>query len=137
MGQQQFLLIILGVMIVGVAVTVAITLFNDHLIEADRDDIQNDLALMATRAQEYYFRPLPMAGGGHSFLGLTADAAGMVKIVSNEFANNEHGTFTIQTAGTSSLVILQAVGRVQLPDGSFPTYYCRVRDRKYLTQLIN
>ena len=79
MGQQQLLLIILGVMIVGVAVTVAITLFNDHLIEADRDDIQNDLALMATRAQEYYFRPLPMAGGGHSFLGLTADAAGMVE----------------------------------------------------------
>ncbi len=137
MGQQQLLLIILGVLIVGVAVAVAITLFNDHLIEANRDNLQNDLALMATRAQEYYFRPLPMSGGGHSFVGVTADAAGMAKISSQEFADNEHGTFIVQTAGTTSLVILQAVGKVELPDGTFPTYNCRVRNRKYLTQRIN
>jgi hypothetical protein len=137
MGQQQLLLIILGVIIVGIAVAVAITIFNDHLIQANRDDLQNDLSLIATRAQEYYFRPLPMSGGGHSFVGLTADAAGMIKIVGQEFSDNEHGTYTVQAAGTTSLVILQAIGKVQLPDGTFPTYYCRVRERKYLTQLIN
>ena len=137
MGQQQLLLIILGTIIVGIAISVAIIIYNDSLITNNRDDIQNDLAFIAARAQEYYFRPASMAGGGHSFVGLSADAAGMAKIVSPEFSNNDHGTYTVQTAGDASLVILQAVGKVELANGTFPTYYCRVRDRKYLIQLIN
>lgn len=137
MGQQQLLLIILGVIIVGIAVAVGITMFNDHLISANRDDVQNDLVMISVKAQQYYFRPQNMAGGGHSFVGLTADAAGMLLLVSTQYSVNEHGTYTIQTAGTTSLVILQGVGKIQLPDGTYPTYYNRVRDRKYLMQTIN
>lgn len=137
MGQQQLLLIILGVIIVGVAISVGIAMYNDHLISVNRDNVQQDLVMLAVQAEHFAALPQSMGGGGRSFVGLTADAAGMLKISSAEFINNENGTYTIQTAGTSALVILQGVGKVALPDGTFPTYYCRVRDRKYLMQTIN
>ncbi len=137
MGQQQLLLIILGVIIVGIAISVGIAMYNDHLISQNRDSIQQDLVMLAVKAEEYAARPSTMAGGGHSFANITANAAGMALIAGPEYIDNENGTYSVQTAGTTALVILQGVGKVQLPDGTFPTYYCRVRDRKYLMQTIN
>ncbi|MFA5833777.1 MAG: hypothetical protein WDA22_09910 [Bacteroidota bacterium] len=137
MGQQQLLLTILGVIIVGIAVSVGITLYNDNMITQNRDDLQADLAMLAVKADQYYSRPSAMAGGGHSFVGLTADAAGMIKLASAEYANNDRGTYTILAPGSSTLLILRGVGKVQLSDGTFPTYYCRVRDRKYLMLFVN
>jgi Tfp pilus assembly protein PilE len=127
MGQQQLLLIILGVIIVGIAVSVAITIFNDNLISSNRDQIQNDLLFIASKAQEFYATPASRAGGGHSFSGITADATGIKKLVSQEFIDNNNGTYSVRSAGSSTTVQFQGVGKVQLPDGSYPTYSCRVR----------
>ncbi|MFZ4619301.1 MAG: hypothetical protein ACOYNS_01985 [Bacteroidota bacterium] len=137
MGQQQLLLIILGVVIVGLAVSVAIVMYNDHLITANRDDVQRDLVMITVKAQHYYYTPHSMAGGGNSFVGLTADAAGIGKLISTEFSDNENGTYSIQVAGVQDIVIVQGRGKVMLPDGTYPLYYCRVRARKYLMQEIN
>lgn len=137
MGQQQLLLIILGTIIVGIAISVGVVLFKDSMVDNDRDAIQNDLATVAVRAQEYYYRPATMGGGGHSFVGLTDDDAGMAKIVGRQFSDNENARYTITTAGTASLVIVTAVGKVALADGTYPTYTCRIRDRKLLTIKIN
>jgi hypothetical protein len=137
MGQQQLILTVLGTIIVGIAIAVAITLYDDHMIEANRDDIQRDLVEISGKAMKYYFSSRTVGGGGHSFVGLTADAAGMAKLVTPAFADNEHGTYTISTAGDGALVIIQGVGKVQLPDGTYPMYVSRVRARKFLLQLVN
>jgi len=71
MGQQQLLLIILGVIVVGIAVAVGITMFNDSATSANRDAVTNDLVNLASRAQQYYRRPTALGGGGGSFAGLT------------------------------------------------------------------
>ena len=63
MGQQQLLLIILGVIVVGIAVAVGITMFSDNAISANRDAVTNDLVNLASRAQQYYRRPASMGGG--------------------------------------------------------------------------
>ena len=39
MGQQQLLLIVLGVIVVGIAVVVGINLFNANSISSDRDGV--------------------------------------------------------------------------------------------------
>lgn len=127
MGNQQILLIILGMIIVGVAVTVAIILVNENAVTANRDAIAADLLNLSVKAQQYYNTPMSMAGGGHSYIGLTADAAGMARLVSTAFSNNGNGVYTIRTAGTASQVILQGVGNVELSDGTFPTLSCVVR----------
>ena len=131
MGQQQLLLVILGVIIVGVAVSVGITIFNDYVVSSNRDNLQNDLLFIASKAQEYYATPATRAGGGHSFVGLTADASGIRKLISQEFLNNSNGTYSISSAGSSTSVQLQGVGKVQLADGTYPTYTCRVRTNRF------
>ena len=39
MGQQQLLLIILGAIIVGVAISVAVMMFNDQASATNRDEV--------------------------------------------------------------------------------------------------
>ena len=74
MSQQQLLLIILGVIVVGVSVAVGITLFEDSSSrDANRDAVVTDLVTLATRAQQYYRRPTALGGGQGSFEGLTLD----------------------------------------------------------------
>jgi Tfp pilus assembly protein PilE len=137
MGQQQLLLIILGVIIVGIAVAVGITVFDDAMVTNNRDAVQNDLVALSVYAREYYNKPMIAGGGGHSFVGLTADAAGQLKIAPIDSWSNENGTYTISTAGDAGLVIITGVGRVKLSNGQYPTYDCRVRARKILMQKVH
>jgi Tfp pilus assembly protein PilE len=74
MGQQQLLLIILGVIIVGIAVAVGITMFKTNAVAANRDALVNDLTNMAARAQQYYRRPTSLGGGNQKFDGFTLTA---------------------------------------------------------------
>ena len=71
MGQQQLLLIILSVIVLGIAVAVGITMFSDSSINVNRDALTNDLAALASRAHQYFRRPSYLTGGGNSFAGLT------------------------------------------------------------------
>lgn len=127
MGNQQILLIILGMIIVGVAVAVAIILVNENAVTANRDAIAADLLNLSVKAQQYYNTPSSMAGGGHTYIGLTADAAGMLRLVSPEFSNNGNGVYTIRTAGTASQVVIEGLGNMELSDGTFPTISCVIR----------
>ena len=70
MGQQQLLLIILGVIVVGIAVAVGITMFQDNAISANRDAVTNDLVNLSARAQQYYRRPTALGGGQGAFTGM-------------------------------------------------------------------
>jgi Tfp pilus assembly protein PilE len=118
MGQQQLLLIILGVIVVGIAVAVGITMFQDNAVSANRDAVTNDLVNLASRAQQYYRRPTALSGGGNSFVGLTADAAGLAKLTSK--SSNANGTYSVQTAGTSSSVVIRGIGKEKGTDNTNP-----------------
>ncbi len=69
MGQQQLLLIILGVIIVGIAIAVGITMFSSSSIQANKDAIINDLNNLGANAYQYRIRPVTMGGGGGSYTG--------------------------------------------------------------------
>jgi hypothetical protein len=63
MGQQQLLLIILGVIIVGIAIAVGLSLFSAQSIQSNRDAVINDLNNLAAQAYQYRIRPVSMGGG--------------------------------------------------------------------------
>jgi hypothetical protein len=67
LGQQQLLLIVLGIIIVGIAVIMGITLFKTSAVEAKRDNLLNEAFNLASMAQQYYQRPKSMLGGGRKF----------------------------------------------------------------------
>lgn len=98
MGQQQLLLIILGVIVVGIAVAVGITMFQDNAVSANRDAVTNDLVNLASRAQQYYRRPAALGGGGSTFTGLA-----MAELTSKP--SNANGTYALGTVNATSVVI--------------------------------
>ncbi len=67
MGQQQLLLIVLGVIVVGIAVVVGINLFNASAEEANKDGIVSDCTNLGAMAQQFYKKPLSMGGGANTF----------------------------------------------------------------------
>lgn len=67
MGTQQLLLIVLGVIIVGVAIAVGITLFRSNAQSSNREQVIGDLENLGATAQQYYRKPKSFGGGGRDF----------------------------------------------------------------------
>ncbi len=137
MGQQQLLLIILGVIIVGIAVAVGITMFQDNAVDQNRSAVIADLTTLSAKAQQYYAKPVSLGGGGNSFVGLTADATGVGILASTAFTNNANGTYTVKTAGTATTVVLHGVGKTALNDGSFCSYDMTVTNQTQTPTKLN
>lgn len=122
MGQQQLLLIVLSVIIVGIAVVVGINMFNDQAASSNLDAVTADLMNLASRAQQHYRRPTAMGGGGGSFALLTANAAGLAYLTTQP--TNENGTYSISTAGNATSVTVQGIG---ISDGDKDGTNCTAR----------
>ncbi len=100
MGQQQLLLIILGVIIVGIAIAVGLSLFSAQSVQSNRDAIINDLNNLAAQAYQYRIRPTSMAGGAGSYVGFT---------IPTKMQTNENGTYTsTPTANTIAFTAVSA-----------------------------
>ena len=69
MGQQQLLLIVLGVIIVGIAVVVGINVFTASAASSNRDAVTADLTNLSAMAQQFYRKPTALGGGGNAFTG--------------------------------------------------------------------
>ena len=63
MGQYQILLIILGVIIIGIAIAVGLSLFTAQSTQSNRDAIINDLNNLAGQAYQFRIRDMSMGGG--------------------------------------------------------------------------
>lgn len=107
MGQQQLLLIILGVIVVGIAVAVGITMFDDMAVQDNREAVQADLEKLAARAQQYWRRSEGLGGGQGSFQGLAPFDTG-IKILTSR-PTNDNGQYSVVGVSTN-FVQLQGVG---------------------------
>jgi hypothetical protein len=137
MGQQQLLLIILGLIIVGVAVVVGIGLFQDNAVDHNRALVIADLKVLGSKAQHYYSRPATMGGGSHSFVGLTEDERGVGMLAGVSYTDNANGKYTIKTAGTSTEVVLHGIGKVAMSDNTYPEYDLTVTSQTQTLSKVN
>jgi len=71
MGQQQLLLIVLGVIIVGVAIVVGINMFSQGAVNAEADRLVQEVNTVGANAAAYWRKPVQMGGGGRSFTPLS------------------------------------------------------------------
>ena len=78
MGQQQLLLLVLGIVIVGLAVVVGIQAFSENQKKANADAIVNDAIRIASDAQAWKLKPAAFGGGASAveWTGLTFDQMG-------------------------------------------------------------
>lgn len=98
MGQQQLLLIVLGVIIVGIAVVVGINLFNANAEQSAKDTLVSEGTNLGALAQQYYKKPTAMGGGGNSFVNFSIPA---------KLVNTPSATWSIKTAGTSTSIVFE------------------------------
>ena len=99
MGQQQLLLIILGVIIVGIAIAVGITMFSSSSVQSNKDAIINDLNNLAANAYQFRIRPTTMGGGGGSYTGGSGYA------IPTKLASDDNGTYTRTNAAQAVTIV--------------------------------
>ena len=95
MGQQQLLLIVLGIVIVGIAIAVGVTQFKSSAVESNRQNVISDLLNYAAKAQRFYKTPTALAGGGQDFNGFFLAA------VDTGNANGSYSVTATQPSGAS------------------------------------
>ena len=99
MGQQQLLLIILGVIIVGVAIAVGISMFSGQSIQSNKDAILSDLNNLGADAYQHKIRPSSMGGGAGAYDGSVAGSiAYAIKANGPWGTNNPNATYTCTPA---------------------------------------
>jgi hypothetical protein len=96
MGQQQLLLIILGVIIVGIAIAVGLSLFSAQSVQSNRDAIINDLNNLAAQAYQFRIRPTSMGGGQGDYTTFT---------IPIKMRTNENGTYVASPSNNSIDII--------------------------------
>ncbi len=92
MGQQQLMLLILGVIIVGIAIVVGIYLFTATSVSSNKDAIINDMMNLGQYAYRYRLKPEPLGGGSRSYLNLNIPA---------NLVDNDNATYTFVASPNS------------------------------------
>jgi hypothetical protein len=95
-GQQQLLLIVVGIIIVSLAIWGGLVLFRANAIDQKRNAVTNELVNLAAMAQQYYMKPTSLSGGGRNFTGWT---------IPSSLVQTANGHYTVQVAPNNILLI--------------------------------
>lgn len=106
MGQQQLLLIVLGVIIVGIAVVVGINLFNANAEEAAKDAVVSDCTNLGAMAQQHYKKPGSMGGGANTFDGTGTN--GTPWVIPANLVQTANGDYSITSLTANEVQITGA-----------------------------
>ena len=94
MGQQQILFIIVGVIIIGIAITVGISIVSAQTVATNRDAMINDLNHLASYAYQYRLRLRALGGGQGDY---TAFA------IPPKMRVNEDATYSVASAEVNTI----------------------------------
>ena len=115
MGQQQLLLLVLGIVIVGLAVVVGIQAFGENQKKANADAMTNDAIRIASDAQAWSLKPSAFGGGDGKIagvtlakLGYTASGTGAAAVYTNLNAD------PASTGTGSGYVLTPAAGKLTI-----------------------
>lgn len=107
MGQQQLLLLVLGVIIVGISVLAGIQIFEKSFRQHDADLLIDRSLMIAQSAVYWKAKADPFEGGNASYTGL--EVAGFQKLFLGE--ETDSGTFKITKAEGNELTLVSVSKR--------------------------
>ena len=107
MGTQQILLIVLSVIIVGAAIAVGITMFNNQAFSANKSALAADTQSFGTQIIQYYKTPTSQGGNGRDLATMTAPKIASYIGWTNAAGETvtENGTYRITAAGANEIKI--------------------------------
>lgn len=105
MGQQQLLLLVLGIVIVGLSVVVGIQAFGENQKKANADALVNDAIRIASDAQAWKLKPAAFGGGADAagFTGVTLQQLGYTTETDGSY-KNVNGTFSVSATATDIVI---------------------------------
>ncbi|PKN80985.1 MAG: hypothetical protein CVU48_00180 [Candidatus Cloacimonetes bacterium HGW-Cloacimonetes-1] len=112
MGTQQILLIVLSVIIVGVAIAVGISMFNNTAYNSNKTAVAADAQSYASQVVQYYKTPSSQ-GGANGVLAAGSEATiGAFIGWGADSTTNDNGAFTLSgvTDGAAGVVVITGVG---------------------------
>ncbi len=115
MGTQQILLIVLGVIIVGVAIAVGITMFNNQSYNSNKQAVSSELTNYATLLIQYWKTPASLGGAGGRIGNVTvAKTAVYLGFKESEPYNfvSDNGEFRV-TGVNGTIVTMKGLGKEQ------------------------
>jgi hypothetical protein len=104
MGTLQLLLIVVGLIAVGIAVSVGIGVFGSNADSTTKDALVQDCIRIAAQAQSFYRKPSMLGGGNHSFDNITIVDCGM-EDMGDGGGENINGAYYIEGSGTDFAVM--------------------------------
>lgn len=128
MGQTQLLLVILGVILVGLAIYVGVTMFGANAVENTRTAIIHDLQNFSAQAMAYYSKSTSQGGGNRSFSGVT-----MRQIY--PMLENANARYYVESATDTQCIIL-GVGKAVSGDDSIRVRM-RVTPQRNFIEILN
>jgi hypothetical protein len=126
MGQQQLLLLVLGLIVIGVAIALAITLFRTNAIASKRDMLANECMSLGTMAMEYYRKPVSFGGGGREFTGWR---------IPTTMVTTENGHFNAEVE--KKLVVITGTGNEVITGTDSIKVQVTIFPDNYQTEIIN
>lgn len=126
MGQQQLLLIVLGIIVVGVAVMLGINVFRQNAIDQKRNSVTNECINLASMAMSYFRKPKSYGGGENSFYGWD---------VPPELRQTATGSFRASVYDDSVVII--GTGNEVTTGNDSVKVQTSVYPNSYLTRIIN
>ena len=127
MGTQQILLIVLSVIIVGAAIAVGITMFNNQSYSANKSAIAADAQNFASQVVQYYKTPASQGGADRNADNMTDANIGGFIGWGGTSTTNENGTFTVGTWATAdSSVTITGKGK-EVKGGKAPQILTKVK----------
>ena len=104
MGQQQILLIVLALIIVGVAIAISVQLFRANAIESKRDILVEETTYLGTMAIQYFKKPTELGGGNQDFTGWQIPSQ-MIQTANGNFMIAAVTADEVTITGTGSEVV--------------------------------
>ena len=97
MGTQQILLLVVSVIIVGVAIAVGITMFNEQAYVSNRQALTGEMQDYAARAVHFFKTPISQGGAGQDSSRISYQSvAGYIGFTAPHYGNvTENGEFRV------------------------------------------
>ncbi len=120
MGTQQILLIVLGVIIVGVAISVGIAMFGNQAYSSNRTAMLSEMQYFSTLALQYWKLPTSLGGAGQRAdnidLGFLASFMGFSNADSKVVAVNysylsDNGEYRVSMGDTATEIVIKGLGK--------------------------
>ncbi len=122
MGTQQIMVLVIGVIVVGLAISVGFVVFNSGAYNSNKTAIATDMQEMSTKMMQYWLLPTSMGGANKSISNVTIASVGAALGYTEEGGVyrfvNDNGEFRVLSA-ENGIAVIGAIGTASKGD-KFP-----------------